>query len=153
MALASKDSIGGNGAPFFTPADHTNDLALIFEPKSIRRDVKATKGIRDEMLAQVTVFRSQKQLDDGKPHEVKLYTVTAKKIVSDLDKILAEAKRAGDPAPAIIKTVGIWRPPTDPTIKVWVLKDAQDADYELAVAYYEKREAATQAALESVPDF
>lgn len=155
MALADKGAVGGNGAPFFDPKNYVNDLALIIEPKSVRRNITraGSDGPRDEMLAQVTVFRSRSQLDKGEPHEVKLYTITAKKMVRDLDEVLENAKKAGDTAPAVISAIGLWRPADNPKIKVWVLKTPDEDDYEAAAAYYEKREAATQAALDSVPDF
>lgn len=152
MALADKNIIGGKGAPYFEPKNHTNDLALIIEPKSIRHDVPNQNGARDEVLAQVTVFRSQSQLDKGEPHEVKLYTITPKVVVRDLAAVLADAKKNNDPAPAVIVTIGIWKPPNS-TNKIWVLKSPNDDDYEKAADYYEKREAATQAALDDVPDF
>lgn len=153
MALASKDSIGGGkGAPYFQPKDHLSDLALLIEPLSFRYDVPNENGPRSEVVAQVTVFRSQAQLDKGEPHEVKTWTFTQKVICRDLIALAVEAKKNGDDSPGLIATLGIWKVPNS-TSKAYVLKTPQDEDYEKAEAFYAQREAALLAALDSVPDF
>lgn len=158
MGLASKDSIGGDLPPFLDPVNHAADLALIFEPKNWRAGTSKYKDpktdlpkVTQNVNTLVTSFRSQSHLDKGEPFEVKLYTINATVLARDLVELLDKAKAEGDSAPALIAVLK--KVPTSKGNDTWVFRVPRDVDYNKVVAYYEKREAAMQAALDSVPDF
>lgn len=152
MALASKDSVGGGLTPFFKAADHGADLALIFEPLSVRKDVPGNFGPRDHVKTKVTVFRSEGDLDKKEPASIGTFDINDKNLAKDLVELMDEAKAKGDNSPALIATLQHYQPKGGGR-KTWVFRQPQDADYDKAAAYYEAREAKLQAALADVPDF
>jgi hypothetical protein len=84
------------GASFFKPAQHQTDLALLIEPKTIDRQVPSTFGtqtrVRDEVIADITVFSDQNALDKGEPTTIlKSTKVTHGMLTSTLEKILGGA--------------------------------------------------------------
>lgn len=84
------------GASYFKPAEHMNDLALLIEPKTIDKDVASTyqnqTRVRDEVIADVTVFSNQSALESGEPTKViKSTKVTHGMLTSTLAKILGGA--------------------------------------------------------------
>lgn len=158
MALAKKDSIGGDLPPFLDPAKHAADLALILEPASVRLgkskyldpETKLPKTTQN-VNARVTIFRTQADLDKGQPFEDKVYTVNATVLARDLVELMEKAKASGDSSPALVAVVK--KVPTKGGNDTWVFRLPTEADYDKAVAYYEGREAKLQAALADVPDF
>lgn len=144
MALVkTSDFVGG---AYFKPLEHMNDLALLIEPKSIQRDVPSTyqnvTRMRDEVLADVTVFANTDALRDGEPSEV----IRAAKVVhgmltDTLSKIMGEA--------TICTIVKI---PTKGG-SGYVFRDASDEATGAVAAYYDKRNAALDAATADAPDF
>lgn len=84
------------GASFFKPAEHMTDLALLIEPKTIERNVPSTyQGTtrnRDEVIADITVFSNQSDLDGGTPAKVmKSAKITHGMLTSTAEKILGGA--------------------------------------------------------------
>ncbi|WP_326554691.1 hypothetical protein [Micromonospora sp. NBC_01813] len=152
MALAKKDAIGGSLAPFFKPENHANDLALIFEPLSIREGIVGKFGPRDHIKVKVTAFRSQDALDKGAPSSEEVVEINATVLAKDLKELMENARKSGDNAPALIATLMHYQPKNGGN-KSWVFRLPTDADYDKAVAFYEDREAKLQAALADVPDF
>ncbi|MFY1620020.1 hypothetical protein [Micromonospora sp. WMMD736] len=152
MALAKKDSVGGNLPPFFKPENHGADPALLFEPLGIREGVQGKFGPRDHIKTKVTVFRTQEALDKGEPSSVEVVEINATVLARDLKELMEEAKKTGDSSPALIATLLHYQPKGGGN-KSWVFRQPRDADYDKAAAYYEAREAKLQAALSAVPDF
>ncbi|MFC3504433.1 hypothetical protein ACFOOK_26175 [Micromonospora krabiensis] len=152
MALAKKDTIGGDLPPFFRPENHAADLALIFEPLSVREGVQGKFGLRDHVKTRVTTFRTQEALDKGEPSSVEVVEINATVMAKDLKELMEEAKKSGDSAPALIATLLHYQPKNGGN-KSWVFRLPRDADYDKAAAYYEQREAKMQAALADVPSF
>ncbi|MFY1688198.1 hypothetical protein [Plantactinospora sp. WMMB782] len=157
MALASKSAVGGDLPPFFKPENYAGDLAIIFEPKTWRegkskfKDPKTDQPrVTQNVNTQVTVFRNQAALDDGKPSSVDTFTINATCLARDLVKLLDEAKQSGDPAPALIAVLK--KVPTQGN-DTWVFRLPADEHYEAAAAYYEKREADIAAAMDDAPSF
>lgn len=159
MAL-TKGAIGGGGPQYFKPADHVGDVALIIEPRNIRKGVKTNfrdrdggQVIRDEAVAFVTAFRSETSLEEGRPYFQQLVTFTNKKFVEDCERLLEQGKRDGDENPAAIVRLEQWQPKGGGN-KVWIFKElTEGAAYDAAVAYYERREAELAKAIEEAPDF
>lgn len=62
------------GASFFKPAEYLTALALLVEPKSIQKDVPSTYNNqtrnRDELIADISVFANQADLDSNTPSTV-----------------------------------------------------------------------------------
>lgn len=135
------------GSAYFKPEDHKNAVALLIEPKSVARDVPNTyAGVtknRDEVTADVTVFVSQADLDNGRGVEYKAMTFTHGGITNRLSRVLGDevvgrlGKKQFEKAPA----------------PAWVIDDVDDATFDKVAAYFEAREAAVQAAMNDVPDF
>ncbi len=151
MAIATRGSIGNSLSPFFKGEDFAGYLVLIFEPKAntFKKDVEGTYGPRDQINAVVTAFKTQGALERGEPTVQKEYTINVKSIVSDLKEKVDEDSEA-----VIIATLEHYQPKKQGARKTWVLRDTtEESDWELAVAYVEKRDAAVEAALAEVPNF
>jgi hypothetical protein len=134
MALTkASDFVGGGG--FFNVKEHMGDLALLIEPKSIRKNVpneyNGQTSVRDELKADVSVFANQADLDAKKPSQVlKGVTFVHVLLTRDLEPLIG-----GGTVVTLDKTQKgsyCMRPPA---------ADAEAA----AEAYYEAREAAAQA--------
>lgn len=137
----TKPSAGSGG--FFKPADHVNDLALIVEPKSIKRDVpneyQGKTTLRDELTCDITVFRNSQNVEQCAPHDV------LKNVVVD-KQVLTKEATIGE---VMLARVG---KPSGKNYYAWL--EVTDAAVEAAcAAYFEKREGAIADALADVPDF
>lgn len=134
------------GGSFFKPKEHFTTLALLIEPKDIEKGVpneyRGKTTLRDEVLADITVFRNQGEIDRGEPSEVmKSAKVVHGMLTSTLEKILGGAMVATVTEIETQNGSG------------YVFRDV-DSETEAAVgAYYDKREAAIEEALNDVPDF
>jgi len=146
LALAKKDAIGGSLPPFFNPGDFTDALAIIFEPKKVQYGVKGKFGDRTHVTAQISVFKSEPQLEDGRPI-TQLVTINTKSIADELDTAFKD-----DPKAAIIATVKPYSPKNGGR-DTFVLRQPADGYYDLAAAYYEGREKALAKAIDDAPDF
>lgn len=145
MALKRSSEI--QGGSYFKPETHKDAVAILVEPKSVQRDVPNTyKGVtknRDEVQGDVTLFLSEADLAAGKGVEVKATTFTHPGITNRLSRALGEAvvgrlgKKQFDNAPA----------------PAWVIEDVADEAFDKVAAYYEAREAAVKAAVDSAPGF
>lgn len=146
MSLKRSSEVQG-GSSYFKPEEHKTAVALLVEPKSVQRDVPNTyAGVtknRDEVTADVTVFATAADLAAGNGRELKGVTVTHGGITNRLKNAIGESivgalgKKQFEKAPA----------------PAWVIDDVDDATFDKVAAYYEAREAAVKAALDSVPDF
>lgn len=152
MALAKKDSIGGSLPPFFKPENHSADLALLFEPQAVRKDVPGKYGNRDHVRTKVSAFRTKEALDKQEPSSIEVVEINASVLARDLVELLENAQKSGDTSPALIATLHHYQPKAGGN-KSWVFRVPQDKDYDQAAAYYEAREAKVQAALKDVPSF
>lgn len=146
MGLKRSSEIAG-GSSFFKPAEFESAVALLIEPKSVQRDVPNTYAgqtkNRDEVTADVTVFASQSDLDNGNGVEHKDMTFTHPGITNRLSRAVGEAvvgkmgKKQFEKAPA----------------PAWVVDDVDDPTFDKVSDYYEKREEAVKAALDDAPGF
>lgn len=133
MALKkASDFVGGGG--FFKNKEHLGDLALLIEPKSIRKDVSNTyegkTSLRDEVTADVSVFANQASIEAKQPSQVlKGVTITGVLLTRDLEPLVKDGS-------GTIVTL-------DKTAKGSYCMRVPDPDAEAAAeAYYEAREAA-----------
>lgn len=155
MAIAKKGSLGSGGAPFFKPADHVNDAALIIEPRTIRKNVRTgdknddgSDKLRDEVVALVIAFKNETSALEGRPFQNGLQTFTNSVLVKDLERF---GIGTGD---AVIVKLRQWQIPNSRN-KAWVFnEDDVPDDVRVAVtAFYEKRESEVAKAIEDAPDF
>lgn len=134
---------GGGG--WFKPADNVDALAIMIEVKGFDRQRPTPNGPKDSALCDVTVFMTEAALENGTPDTISVgqrieQTVLARDLASLVNSATIvtvtqiEAKKAGQ------------RP-------AWVWRPASGAAKAKVMAYYQVREAAVAAALESVPDF
>lgn len=84
------------GASFFKPKEHMTALALLIEPKTIDRGVPSTYNnqtrVRDEVIADVSVFANQNDLNNKKPSQIlKSTKITHGMLTSTVEKILGGA--------------------------------------------------------------
>jgi hypothetical protein len=84
------------GNSFFKPKEHQTDLAILVEPKTIEKNVPSTYNgttrVRDEVIADITVFSNQGALDNGQPSKImKSCKVVHGMLTSTLEKILGGA--------------------------------------------------------------
>lgn len=146
MAIQKASSLAGGA--FLKPDDYTNALGILFEPKRIDKDVTYTKynstetGKRDEAVTDMFVFTNQDQLD-GKvpPTEVEDVRAVHGMVVSSLEKVVGEG------------TIGVLRKIPTRAGSGWALRDPDDATFNKIAAWYDKREADRQAAIDSAPSF
>lgn len=144
MALKRSSEIAG-GSTFFKPAKYEDAPAVLFEARSVARDVPNTyKGVtktRDEVTGDATIFETVADLSNGKGVELKGVTFTHPGIVNQLKNALNEQ---------VVGQVGTKEFKNGDG---WAILDVDDATFDKVAAYYEAREAAVQAALDSAPDF
>ncbi|MFI5840525.1 hypothetical protein ACIA8K_12535 [Catenuloplanes sp. NPDC051500] len=102
MGFNVVDASSFNGGGVFKPGNHMADKALLIEPKRIDRDRPNTyQGVtknRDEVTANITVFKTEESLSTGKPSEVLDGARVVHGMLTDyLDKVLA-----GGPDQAVV---------------------------------------------------
>lgn len=138
------------GGAFFKPADHMTDLALLIEPKRIDKDVdstyQGTTRVRDEVTADITVFKTQESLDKGEPTEVlKAVKVVHGMLTSSLEKVLADGPNGA--------MLGIVRKIPTKAGSGYAFRDPE-ADAEGKVfTFYTKRESEAAEAVAEAPSF
>lgn len=134
------------GGTFFKPGEHMTDLALLVEPKRIDKGVKSTYNNvvreRDEVTADVTVFKTQESLDKGEPSDVlKSVKVTHGMLTSSLEKVMGGAM------------LGIVRKIPTQAGSGYAFRDVEGDAEAKVFAYYTKRESAAAEAVADAPDF
>lgn len=137
------------GASYFKPGDYETALALLVEPKTIDKGVPNEyprgSGIvkpRDEVTADITVFKNQGDLEANKPSEViKNVKVVHGMLTSSLEKILGSAMAA------VVTKI-----PTK-NGSGYVFRDLSPEDEAKVVAYYDGRESAVAEAVAAAPGF
>ena len=131
------------GGAWFKPAEHTADVAILFEPKRVDRDQPSQYGVRDVAVGDITVFATEESLDKGEPTEVlKGGKVDKGLIISSLEKVLGGAMGG------IVRKITLNNGNTG-----WVLRDLDAKTEGKVVAYLEKRDKEIQDNLDSAPDF
>ena len=144
MALVkTSDFVGG---AYFKPAENMNALALLIEPKSITRDVPNTyngkSSVRDEVLCDISIFANTDALRNGEPSEVIMAAKVVHGMLTDtLSKIMGEATIATIAKIPTQKGAG------------YVFRDASPEATAAVTAYYDKRNAALEAAMADAPSF
>lgn len=134
---------------FFKPADHMLDLALIVEPKQILKDqpneYQGRKSLRDEAIADVTVFANSESLDKGEPTEVlRNCKIVHGMLVGSCEQILNSDK------PALLGVVQ--KIPTK-NGSGYAFRDTDTVTTDKVIAYWQKRDEKRAAAAEDMPDF
>lgn len=134
------------GGTYFKPAEHSNDLAILVEPKTVQHDVPNTyNGVsraRDEVTADLTFFANEESLSNATPSSVvKNAKVVHGMLTSSLEKILGGA---------MVATVQ--KVPTQKG-QGWAFRDvANEVEAQVGV-YYKAREDSINEALADAPSF
>lgn len=141
----AKASDLGGGA-YFKPADHMTALALLVEPKRIDKDVESTyqgtTRLRDEVVADITVFKTQESLDKGEPSEVlKSVKVVHGMLTGSLEKVMGGAM------------LGIVRKIPTKGGSGYAFRDVEGSHEALVANYFTQREAAAAEAVAEAPSF
>jgi hypothetical protein len=138
LTKPSQNAPGG----FFRAADYTDAVAVVIEPVSLRTDVPNTyRGVtknRDELTANVSAFLDFDSLDAGKP-------TVSKNVIIDKVAIVNAAKDGA--------VAGVVRKLAGKENEYFALVDLDNATQVKVDAWYDGREAATQAAIDAAPGF
>lgn len=138
--IANGASAGGTEyGEFFKAADHISAYALIFEVKGVRPNVETKYGPKDYTDADITIFLSQAEVDQGKPSTILPNATTQ----GNLGKSLA-------PFQGRVTVGKLGQVPTDKGNPAWTIEALPGEVVAGLVKYLEEREAAKQADL---PDF
>lgn len=144
MALKRTSEVPGGGS-YFKPDAHKTAVALMFEPKSVERDVPNTyRGVtrnRDEVTCDVTVFATAADLANGKGVELKNTVVTHPGIGNKLKNAIGDQVVSRICKEQFTNGEG------------WSLEEVDDPTFDKVAAFYEAREEAVKAALASAPGF
>lgn len=135
------------GGKFFKPAEHINDIAIVVEAQSLFHNAtNAYKGNpqpRDEVTADITIFKSQESLERGAPDEV----IKGGKIVHG-----ALVNSVKENLPMEYHVI-VRKESFSSGNSGYVFREVDAGTGKKLVAYLDKRDAELKAALESVPDF
>jgi hypothetical protein len=127
------------GASYFDPKKHMTALALLIEPKTIEKNVPSTYAnqtrVRDEVIADITVFENQAALDSGQPTTIlKSTKIVHSMLTSTVEKILGGAM------------VGVVTKIPTQNGSGYVFRDVDSATEAAVGTYYSARSAAIAAA-------
>ena len=135
---------GGGGGGFLTPKDYETAKAILFEPTKLKKDQPGKFGIRDIVVADVTVFPSIDSLrGDADPILLPGSSITATKVVEDL----------GDQIGGAVVGTFHFLPNSKGSHPIAVIRQVDPAIFEMAAAYLEKRDAAVAAVIADEPDW
>lgn len=143
MALNIVDVQSSNGG-FFKPEEHKDAVALLVEVNSFEHQRPGQFGPKDTIHADVSVFKTDAELDAGPSVVLKGTLIQTTILARDLQTLVGSA--------TIVKLDKV-KAKTAGRQDAWVWR-AVEADVKAkVVAYAEKREAEIQAALAAVPSF
>lgn len=138
--IANGASAGGTEyGEFFKAADHVSAYAFIFEVNGVRPNVETKYGPKDYTDADITIFLSQAEIDQGKPSTILPNATTQ----GNLGKSLA-------PFQGRVTVGKLGQVPTDKGNPAWTIEALPAEVVGSLVKYLEEREAEKQAGL---PDF
>jgi len=138
------------GGTYFKPAEYADVKAIMIEPKMFLEDrpnrLKGPDATRDEMTADLTIFRNQESIDGNvEPEVLSDMLITNPGLTSDF-------KKPKDRVQTVYRL--ILKPPSQPGYKPFFCWTTVSDDVAHGVIEYaEKREAEIKAALEDLPDF
>lgn len=134
------------GGDFLKPADHQGAKGILLEPTKILRGQPGKFGVRDILVADITIFNTKETLDGTEdPIYLQGVKITGAILIKDQEDRVGKEATVG-------KFVGLPNPKGDKPI--WAVRQVDQAVYDRIVAYREKREAALEATLnEEVPEW
>lgn len=148
--MGLRDSIkdvptGGGG--WFKPEEHEGDAAILIEVKRFEAQRPSDFGPKDSIVADMTFFATQADLDAGEPSEIKKgHRVEQTVLCRDLkDEIGVGGATIVTLAKAASKKPG-QRP-------AWVWRATSADAKNKVIDYADGRDAALQKAMDSAPDF
>lgn len=136
------------GGVFFKPKDYVEATALLIEPSAFQSQVPGRFGPKDQITADVTVFKDAAALSSGTPSEV----LKGARISSSADGALTRdlKDRLGKAVIVYLDKVPSKQPGGN---DAWVWRNVDGATKAAVVAYGQAREAALQAAMADAPSF
>lgn len=126
------------------PAEHKEAVAILVEVKSFERQRPTPHGPKDSVLANLSVFNSQTDLDAGTPAISEGVRIEQTVLARDLSGLINQAT---------IVTLAQVPSKTPGSNPAWVWRQVDRATQQKVVAYATAREAALQAAMSDAPDF
>ncbi|ATW61310.1 hypothetical protein SEA_ALSABER_35 [Streptomyces phage Alsaber] len=143
MALNFMD-IPTQGGGWFKPKDNVDAVAILIEVKQFDRQRPTPNGPKDSVLADVSVFKTQADLDAGRPEIAKGQRIEQTVLARDLEAIV------GGATIVTLAQIPAKKPGAYPA---WVWRQAERAAQQKVIEYATKREAEVNAALDAAPDF
>lgn len=135
---------GGGDRSFFKPKDEIDKAAFLIEVKEFVRQRPTNFGPKDGVRCTIHTFVTDEDAKAGKAEVAEDALIEAGILVRDLAPLVGSA--------TIVK-LGVWTNTKPGGHDGWIFKPVDAAIRAAIVAYVEQREAARQAALDSVPDF
>ena len=134
------------GGDFLKPADYVGAKGILLEPTKILRDQPGKYGIRDILVADVTIFNTKETLDGTEdPIYLQGVKVTGTILIKDQEDRVGKEATVG-------KFAALPNPKGDKPI--WAVRQVDQAVFDRIVAFLERREAALEATLnEEVPEW
>lgn len=139
IANGASPAGGTEYGEFFRPGDHVSAHAIVFEVKNVRPNVDTKFGPKDYTDADITIFLSQAEVEQGKPSTILPNATTQGNLGKSLAAYVGRV------------TVGkLGQVPTDKGNPAWTIEALPQETVAGLVKYLEERNAAQQAEL---PDF
>lgn len=139
IANGASPAGGTEYGEFFRPGDHVSAHAIIFEVKNVRPNVDTKFGPKDYTDADITIFLSPAEVEQGKPSTILPNATTQGNLGKSLAAYVGRV------------TVGkLGQVPTDKGNPAWTIEALPQETVAGLVKYLEERNAAQQAEL---PDF
>lgn len=80
------------GGEYVDAADHVADVAILFEPKQVLLNQQGKFGVRDVLVADVTIFATEESVEKRTPSNVfKGAKISATVLVNDLSEVIGGA--------------------------------------------------------------
>lgn len=144
MALTSLSDISGGG-DWFKPEDHASAAAILFEPKSIEKNVRNEKynNTRDIITGVITIFATEADVEAGKPSQImQAGKLDKTALISTLERVMGGATVAR-----------VFKGPFKNGNTGWQFDSVPPAIEAKVAEYLDAREAEVAAAVASAPGF
>jgi hypothetical protein len=132
------------GGGWFKPVDHQDDVAILIAVKAFDRQRPTPNGPKDSVLADITTFATEADLDAGNGVEVKGQRIEQIVLARDLEALVGKATIV------TVTQVPSKKPGAHPA---WVWRQASADVKGKVVAYATAREEQRKAAIDAAPSF
>lgn len=127
---------------FFKPADHLGAVAILLEVQGFQAQAPSKYGPKDSVTAEITVFKTQTDLDSGNATELGSVAIQYKGLTRGFEGLVGKATIAA-----------LGQAPTQSGQDAWVWRQVGSAASGKVAEYVQKRDAAREAAKANIPSF